>query len=294
MALATARRACRSRCSSAAAVFAGARRRARARLAQPVVREVAQLLFDRREPFRDRLVTVVHRRTSISRTSIQVRRRAGRQGGGRRARRRRRCSMQPGLADTTTGSSVPAGGAQRVDLAVADAPGEVGLRHRVRAAGAAAQAVVVGLEQLVRVRPGRSRTAPCACCTWRRWHGSCTTTRVPVGRRSSRGCEREPLGEVADPRAERTRRRSCRAGRRSPSSPRRSPRCRRRRARRPASTRSRAGRACALRRRARVQMQRAAAVAAGGRPRHRAPVAPHHPRPRTGACRAATRPSRSR
>ena len=53
--------------------------------------------------------------------------------------------------DQRAGAS-PAAAPERGDLAVADLAGELGLAHRVRAAGAAAQAVVGGLAQPVRRR----------------------------------------------------------------------------------------------------------------------------------------------
>ena len=55
--------------------------------------------------------------------------------------------MQPGIRRGDDERRRPGRGRSAVDLAVADAAGEVGLGHRVRAARAAAQTVVVGLDE---------------------------------------------------------------------------------------------------------------------------------------------------
>ena len=123
----------------------------------------------------------------------------------------------------------------------------------------------------------RGRRAPCGprrarCCTCRRWHGSCTTTRgVRGAARAGTSWLRDPLGEVADARAERRGLRRAEQRGRSPSSPRRTRRCSTTTGASPGidaiTRRASAARVVVA---AGVQVQRAAAVAARGRAARRA------------------------
>ena len=187
-------------------------------VAQPLVREVAQLLFDRREPFGDRL-------RSRSSSVIECLRE---QVGGMadvEARGRAGASCSPGWPTRRRAGSVAAGAAQRRDLAVADRARQLRLQRRVRAAGAAAQAVVVGLAQVVRARRARSAPHRVRLLDVAQVARILDDDRAPVAARSrARPCARATRRSLAP--APRTRAlRACRAGARTPSSPRRTPRC---------------------------------------------------------------------
>ena len=109
-----------------------------------------------------------------------------------------RCIAQPGLADTTTGAprvSQPRRGGWPAPCALGShRRGPVaarrthrrhrstGRRRRCRAGGTRGSSTV--------------RTKPCACCTWRRWHGSCTTSTASVSRSGERRLRGEPFREV--------------------------------------------------------------------------------------------------
>ena len=242
--------------------------------AQPVVREVAQLLLDRcAAARRSSLESISHGRPP----PVAARRPAARRGGGRRGRRHARCIAQPGFADATTAAASPAAGADRGDLAVADRGGR---------APAAAAAYAPPAPQH---RPSSSVSTQVVGGREHGAHGAVRPLhvaevarvlhddRVASGRRGAAAAAAvdEPLREVADPRRERARLGACRAGGRSPSSPRRSPALSTTTGASPGSdaiTRAASRRASSTR--PACIVQRAAAVAAAARePTARAPAA---------------------
>ena len=138
---------------------------------------------------------------------------------------------------TTRRSASRSRGADRRDLAVADRPPTARARSTLYAPPAPQHSPSSSVSTRRYAGASTVRTAPCACCTWRRWHGSCTTTVAPVSRSGERGLLRHPLREVAHPRRERVRvgcaeQPAVVLHRRAAAR-----RCRRRRVRRPASTR---------------------------------------------------------
>ena len=157
--------------------------------AQAVVGEVAQVGLDRPQPLDDGF-GVTHRwlrrvegsgaRASASssagwRTVSPPPRGASRTRGWRRRRRA-----------ATSASRCAARSAS--DLAVAD------LTPRARARAPSTRRRRRSTARRRRSRPAgrraRARCAPrpAACCTWRRWHGSCTTTVAPVSRSGGGSC----------------------------------------------------------------------------------------------------------
>ena len=291
MALAIARRACSRRFSSLFAAWPRVAVGIAGPIAEAVVGEVAQLLLDRREPFGDALRSGQCPSVSSSECGgeqvggmadvepglAQVQHAAGirptRRSAGRSGRRRaarRPCGR--GCAVASSGCSTA-----YAPPAPQHSPSSSVSTQRVRAARAPSA-------------PRRARAARGGDGTDPARRPSCRSARS--GERALLG---DPLGEVAHPGAERLAPRRCRAGGRSPSSPRRSRRCRRRSARRRASTRSRAGRAGAPRC-SRPACRCSAPQQSPPRPGRRDVGAgrAHHAHASTGACRAATRPSRSR
>ncbi len=115
----------------------------------------------------------------------------------------RSCTMQPGIGRGDDRVAIPAGGPERVDLAVEDAPRQLAL---VTAYAPPAPQHSPSSAVSTRSYAGASTvaTAPCAFCTCRRWHGSWTTTGVPVGRRSAAVAARA-IRRSRHPRAERPR-----------------------------------------------------------------------------------------
>ena len=139
----------------------------------------------------------------------------------------------PGFADATSDRCLACRRADLLDLPVADRTRERCLGQRVRATGPAAQPVVIRLDELVH-RPRAPRAPhPRSVWTWRRWHGSCTTTRSTGRSHVRQAALRDPLREVTDPPRERAGILGAEQRGRSPSSRHRSPRCRRRPARSP-------------------------------------------------------------
>ena len=118
----------------------------------------------------------------------------------------RRWMAQPGLALATTRAPVrTVARSIGVELALPDGARQLRLQRAVRAAGAAAQAVVVELHHVGHVGQHRADRTPIVRCTWRRWHGSWTMTgRQPTGhRRQPVQPSGQPLVDVEDPGAER-------------------------------------------------------------------------------------------
>ena len=92
---------------------------------------------------------------------------------------------------------------QRLDLAVADLPRQRRLQCSCTRRPRRSTALRRRSRRARTRRPARVRTAPCAFCTCRRWHGSCTTTRRRTCGRSAQSPVAEtPFGEVAHPGAE--------------------------------------------------------------------------------------------
>ena len=113
-----------------------------------------------------------------------------------------RCIAHPGFADATTNGPSPGRGADRRDLPVAHRTRERRLGDAVRAAGAAAEAVVVELDELVAVAQHRADRALGVL------HVAEVARILDDDGRPGRPQRREvlfrePLGEVADPRRER-------------------------------------------------------------------------------------------
>ena len=113
----------------------------------------ASLQHGRRRARRARRRSPSSRVGELLRSALTLRRRAprrrGRPDGGRRAPAAARCIAQPGLALATTRRADALGGpVDRRHLALADRAGQLGLQRRVGAAGAAAQAVVVELDDV--------------------------------------------------------------------------------------------------------------------------------------------------
>src|SRR4051812_23052296 len=133
------------------------------RLPQPVVGEVAQLLLDRPQ-LAHQLFHAQGRASSISSAGWRTVRPAA-----------ARCIAQPGFADATTNVASPA--AVRIvatlrSRIVPESSGSVTLY-----APPAPQHMPPSSTSTSSYPPRSTvRTAPSACWTWRRWHGSCTTT----------------------------------------------------------------------------------------------------------------------
>ena len=110
----------------------------------------------------------------------------------------------PGFADTTSGSGrSPPGGWRQPCVGGSRWRAPVRARrrrHRRHSTGRRRRSRAGGTRARARRGP-----APCAFCTWRRWHGSCTDRVASGVAQRQRGLRDEPLREVAHPLRERVR-----------------------------------------------------------------------------------------
>ena len=185
IAFAIARRACSSRFSSAAAAIAFVAVGSAGASRESLVREVAQLLLDRGQPFGDLLVPVVHSSTSAIRSA----------GWRASMPAPRSCTMQPGWPTRRSDRGRPPAARSASTL-----------RSRIRRERSGCVHASTRRPRRSTDRRRRSRTRSyagaehrarprtCAFCTWRRWHGSWTTTgragRAQAQRRPARAATR--------------------------------------------------------------------------------------------------------
>ena len=177
MARSIARRACSTRFSSASASASPSS----AAGPEPLVGEVAQLLLDRPQTAR-RSARCQPRRLLLEGVGEQLGRVADVEPGRAEVHRAPgvgRDHERVGALTGAGGSPRPCAAGSRVDSSGSSAAyAPPAPQHRP--SSAVSRRRYAGASTV--------RTAPCAFCTWRRWHGSCTTTSRPVSRSASGGC----------------------------------------------------------------------------------------------------------